>query len=279
MPPRATWKGHLKLSLISFPVRFYNAINSGRRIALNQLHSTCKQRIRTQTVCPEHGSVDRADLVKGYEFEKGKFVIIDDSDLEKIRLESDKTIELVQFIAAGELDTMLLDSPYYVAPDGALAAEAFAVIREAMRRMGRIAIGRVVIGGKEHIVAVAVEDKGFVMTTLRYAEEVRGSAVYFEDIKDGDVSPEQLQLAEQLVQQKTRPFDPSEFTDRYYESLMAIIKAKIEGSEPVLVQEAEVGKVINLMDALKQSVEMAKKPPAKSVKAAAGRKTAKKKQA
>lgn len=279
MPPRATWKGHIKLSLISFPVRLYTAVQSGHRIGLNQLHSTCKQRIKTQTVCPQHGPVDRSDLVKGYEFEKGKYVIIEESDLAKIKLESDKTIELVQFIPASELDPLLLDSPYYIAPDGAIAADAFTVIREAMRQTGRVAIGRVVMNGREHIIALTVQDRGFVMTTLRYADEVRRAAPYFEDIKNGEVNAEQLQLARQLVEQNTKPFNPAEFSDRYYESLMAIIRAKIEGSEPVLVQETEVGKVINLMDALKQSVEMSKKPPAKSVKTAAPRKKTSKKQA
>jgi DNA end-binding protein Ku len=272
MPPRASWKGQLKLSLVSLPVRLYNAITSTSKVRLNQLHKDCHHRLKQQMICPEHGAVERDEIVKGYEYEKGKYVVVEEDDLEGIKLETNRTIELTQFVEPGELDPILLNAPYYVAPDGPVAEEAFRVIREALRSADRIAIGRVVMNNREHIVAMRVEDKGFRLMTLRYAKEVRSAAPYFEEIKNGEVDQQQLKLAAQLIEQYTRPFEPEEFSDRYQDALLDVIKAKMEGAEPVLVQEEQVGKVINLMDALKKSVAEAgseagkKKPPAASVK-------------
>lgn len=270
MPPRASWKGQLKLSLVSFPVRLYNAISSTSRVSLNQLHKDCHMRLKQQMRCPEHGEVDRSEIVKGYEYEKGKYVIIDEADLDQIKLETNKTIEITQFVEADELDPLLLNSAYYVAPDGPVAEDAFRVFREAMRETNRVAIGRVVMANREQIVALGPQDNGFRLTTLRYANEVRSANPYFEEIKNGDVDPKQLQLAKQLVEQYTDEFDPAEFNDRYSDALLEVVKAKIDGSEPVIVQEQEAEKVINLMDALKQSLspekKTRKKPPAKSVK-------------
>jgi len=267
MPPRASWTGHLRCSLVSLPVRIYNAVTSSNKISFNQLHSKTHRRLKQQMVEPELGPVDRTDIVKGYEYEKERYVIIDDADLEKVRLETTRIIDLVQFIETEELDPLYLDNPYYVAPDGPVAEEAFRVIREAMKKKDCIGIGRVVMSGREHIVAMRVRDRGFMLTTLRYASEVRGASGYFEDIKNGEVSKAQLQLAEQLIDGMTSAFDPSQFNDRYQDAMMEVIKAKIEGAEPVVAQEVEVGKVINLMDALKQSIAAApKKPPAKSLK-------------
>jgi len=267
MPPRASWSGHLKCSLVSLPIRLYNATSSSNRISFNQLHRKTHRRLKQQMIEPDLGPVDRTDIVKGYEYEKERYVLIDDADLEKVRLETTKVLEILQFIAGEELDPLYLESPYYVAPDGPVAEEAFRIIREAMREKNRIGIGRVVMAGREHIVALRVLDKGFVLTTLRYAAEVRSHTAYFEDIRNGDVNQAQRDLAEQLIDGMTLPFEPSQFTDRYQDALMEIIKAKIEGTEPIVAQEAEVGKVINLMEALKQSLAAApKKPPAKSIK-------------
>lgn len=268
MPPRASWTGHIKCSLVSFPVRIYNAITASSRISFNQLSRKTNNRLRQQMVDPEEGEpVDRADIVKGYEYEKDHYVIIDDSDLEKIRLETARVIDLQQFVHAEELDPLYLENPYYVAPDGPVAEEAFRVFREAMKAKKQVGIGRLVLSGREQIVAMGVKDKGFVLTTLRYAAEVRSSTAYFEDIRNGEVSKPNLKLAEQLIASLTRPFDPAKFTDRYQDALMEVIKAKIEGTEPVVAQEVEMGTVINLMEALKQSVAAApKKPPAKSIK-------------
>lgn len=268
MPPRASWKGQLRLSLVSFPIRLHNAVSSTSRVTLNQLHADCGHRLRQQMMCPEHGEVDKREIVKGYEYEKGKYVLIDESDIQKMKIESDKTMELVQFFDEKELDDVYLNAPYYVAPEGPISEQAFRVIREAMKKAKKVALGRVVLTGKEHVFVLKPHDRGFVLTTLRYPAEVRSETAYFEDIKNGDVPPDQLKLAEELIKSRTEKLDLSEFTDRYQESMLALINAKIEGAEPVVPQEAEVGKVINLMDALRQSVEQAaeKKPRAKSVK-------------
>jgi len=272
MAPRASWTGYLRLSLVTIPVRLYNAISSTNKVSLNQLHKGCNLRLRQQMVCPEHGKVEKEDIVKGYEFEKDRYVVVDDSDLEKIRLETTKTIELMQFVDANELDPIYFNTPYYVAPDGPVAEEGFRILREAMRQANKVAIGRLVISSKEQVVALKVQDRGLVLNTLHYTEEIRNTGSYFEEIKNGNVDSGQLSLAEQLVNSYTAAFDPSKFTDRYQNSLLEVIKGKIAGSEPVVAQRAEVGKVINLMDALKQSLAQSvaqKKPPAASVKTVA----------
>jgi DNA end-binding protein Ku len=272
MAPRASWTGFLRLSLVTIPVRLYNVISSTSKVSLNQLHKNCHLRLRQQMVCPEHGKVEKEDIVKGYEFEKDRYIVIDDADLEKIKLETTKTVELIQFVDSNELDSIYFNTPYYVAPDGPVAEEGFRILREAMHQANKVAIGRVVISSKEQVVALKVQDKGLVLNTLHYAEEIRSPASYFEDIKNGNIDKNHLALAQQLVNSFTVPFDPAKFSDRYQNSLLEIIKAKIEGSEPVVAQRAEVGKVINLMDALKQSLAQSvpkKKPPAESLKTVA----------
>lgn len=273
MPPRASWKGQLKLSLVSVPVCLYNAISSTTRVSMNQLHKDCNRRLKQQMTCPEHGPVERGDIVKGYEYEKDRYVIFQESDFDAIKLETSKSIEIIQFVDDDELDPIYLESPYFVGPDGPVAEEAFRVIREAMKKSGKVAIGRVIMNNREHAVALQVEDRGFKMTTLRAADEVRGAAPYFEGIRNGDVAKDQLALAEQLIESKSAPLDLAQFRDRYQDALLGLIKSKIEGSEPVIPPEAEAGQVINLMEALKQSVAQAaqKKPPAGSVKQAASK--------
>jgi DNA end-binding protein Ku len=267
MAPRASWSGQLKLSLIGIPVRLYNVISSQNETPRHMLHKECLQRVRYQTVCPEHGNIGRDEIVKGYEYEKDRYIVLDEAALETIKLETTKAIELIQFIEAKELDPLFLNTPYYVAPDGRVAEEAFRVIREAMRHVNKIGIGRVVMTSKEHLIALRVQGKGFVLTTMHYAQEVRSATAYFEEIRDGEVEKDQLTLAEQLVESKSAPFDPEHFSDRYQKALLEIVKAKIEGAEPVRALKSEPGKVVNLMEALKKSLaQTSKKPPAASVK-------------
>lgn len=263
MALRASWSGYLKLSLVTIPVRMYNAISSTSRVSLSQLHKNCQHRVRQQLVCPEHGKLEREDIVKGYEYEKDKYVVIDESDLQKIKLETNKTIDLIQFVKADEVDPMFFDKTYYMTPDGPMAEDAFRVVREAMRKANKMAIGRVVMLGKEHLIALRVQDKGFTLSTLHYASEIRQAAPYFEEIRNGEVDKDQLALATQLVENNTAAFNPGQFTDRYEEALLEVIKAKIAGSEPVVVQQVEAGKIIDLMSALKQSLAQTK--PQKAV--------------
>jgi DNA end-binding protein Ku len=274
MAIRANWTGHLKLSLVSIPIRLYNAISYANKVSFNQLHKGCNQRLRQQLVCPQHGKVEREDIAKGYEYEKDRYVVIDEADLEKVELETTKTVELIQFVDAAQIDPIYFDSSHYVAPDGPVAEEAFRIFREALKKLNKVAIGRVVMHGKENIVALRPKDKGFLLTMMHYASEVRAAEPYFAEIKDAQVSKEQLALAIQLIESTAGDFDPAQFNDRYQDSLMEVIKAKIQGSAPVVVQQQQVGKVINLMDALQASIaqvksqKSAKKPAAASVKSA-----------
>jgi DNA end-binding protein Ku len=282
MPPRASWKGQLKLSLVSFPVRLHNVISTTERVSLNQLHAGCNRRLRQQMICPEHGPVERSEISKGYEYEKDKYVVMEEADLEAVRLDTTKSIELVQFVDEEQLDQLYLNASYFVAPDGPVADEAFRVFREAMKRQKKVAIGRVVMSNRENIVALRPEGKGFVLTTLHYASEVRSAEPYFEDIKDGTINESHMKLAEQLIESNAAEFTPSEFNDRYQDALLDVIKRKLDGEKPVVVQHEEAGKVINLMEALKASVaeQMRKKPPAESVsEPAAATKTRRRKQA
>src|SRR5436190_5335657 len=275
MALRANWTGHLKLSLVSIPIRLYNAISTSNKVSFNQLHKGCNQRLRQQLVCPQHGKVEREDIAKGYEYEKDKYVVMEEADLEKVELETTKMIELIQFVDGGQIDPIYFDNSFYVAPDGPVAEDAFRIFREALKKLNKIAIGRVVMHGKENIIALRPQEKGFVLYMLHYASEVRGAEPYFAEIKEAPVSKEQLALAIQLIESTAGEFDPAQFTDRYQDSLMEVIKAKIAGSAPVVVQQQQVGKVINLMDALQASIaqvksqKATKKPAAASVKAGA----------
>ena len=282
MAPRASWTGYLRLSLVTIPVRLYNAVSSTSKVTLNQLHKNCNTRLRQQMVCPEHGRVEKEEIVKGYEFEKDRYVVVDEADLQKIKLETTKTIDLIQFVDASEVDAIYFDTPYYVAPDGPVAEEGFRILREAMRLANKIAIGQVVISNREHMVAIQPQDKGLVLNTLHYADEVRNATSYFEEIKTAEVQKPQLDLAQQLVNSLASSFEPAKFRDRYQDALLDVIKGKIAGSEPVIAQKAEMGKVINLMDALKQSLAQSmsqKKPPAARVKTTAAKKQKKVKNA
>jgi DNA end-binding protein Ku len=269
MAPRASWTGYLRISLVTIPVRLYAAISSTNKVTLHLLHKGCDLRLHQQLVCPEHGKVERSDVVKGYEFEKDHYVVVSDADLAKVRLETTKTIEVIQFIDADDLDPIYLDTPFYVAPDGAVAEESFRIVRDAMQNRNKIAIGQVVIGKKEHVVALDVQQKGLILNTLFYSEEIRPPETYFEDIKDSNVDKSHLSLAEKLIDSLAKPFNPEEFHDRYQASLSEVVKRKIEGSEPVFAPRPGQGKVVNLMDALKQSLatQTPKKAPAASVKA------------
>jgi len=268
MKPRCTWAGYLKISLVTVPVRVYTAISTTEKITFNQLHKSCHQRIRQKLVCPVHGEVTREDLVKGYEYSTDQFVILDETDLEAVKLETTGTIDLVQFVREEELDPMFLEAPYYLCPDGPVAEEGFAVLREALRRAKRIGIGRVVLGGKEKLVALKPASKGFVFFTLRYATEVRAAEPYFEDLRQEPPDAAQVALAHQLILSKTSPLNLASFEDRYQTALLDLIKAKVEGSAPlVLAPRRKVGQVISLTDSLRKSLEQtARKPHAKAGK-------------
>mgnify|MGYP001151566509 CR=1 FL=1 len=263
MAPRASWKGYLKLSLVSCPVRLYPATSSKERITFNQLHKKTHNRINMKPVDPELGLVERSDLVKGYEYEDKQYVIIDDSDLESVRIESNHTMNIEAFVDEKDVDVIYQDAPYYLAPDGAMAEETFVVLREAMRKSGKLAVARLVLSSRERVVTIGARETGMFVCTLRNPSEVRGTAEYFGNIPMGKPDPEMLQLAEALIQQKLTVFDPKNYEDRYEIALMNMIKDKLKGHTPITAATPERGNVINLMDALKASLGQTK-PPAKS---------------
>jgi DNA end-binding protein Ku len=272
MAPRSTWKGHLKLSLVSCPVRLYTATSRSEKVAFNLLHKDTHNRIQMKPHDPELGAVERSDLVKGYQYEKDQYVVFTEDDFDKVQIESSKAIVIEKFVDADEVDPMYFETPYYLAPDGAVAEETYRVIQQAMQEKQKVALSRVVMSNRERLIALMCRDKGLLMMTLRTADEVRDSADYFTDIQEEEPEPEMLELAERLIEQKSGKFDPSEFKDRYHDAVVEMVKAKVKGQEPVLAKAPERGKVINLMDALKRSLEDAK-PPAESKprKAAAGK--------
>jgi DNA end-binding protein Ku len=278
MAPRASWKGYIKLSLVSCPVRLYPAVSGSERIAFNQLHKDTHNRINMKPVDPELGLVERSDLVRGYEYEDKQYIITEDSDLEAVRIESNHTLNIEAFVDESEVDVIYQDSPYYLAPDGAMAEETFAVLRDAMRAAGKVAIARLVLSSRERVVTIGAREKGMFVTTLRDPREVRSTSAYFDEIPDIKADPEMLQLAEKLIEQKVTKFDPKQYEDRYETALMAMIKEKLKGHKPIIAAAPERGNVINLMDALKASLGQAKPAaPSKSKTAepAAAKKPAK----
>lgn len=263
MAPRASWKGHLKLSLVSCPVKLFPATSASERISFNQLHKDTHNRINMKPVDPELGLVERSDLVRGYEYEDKQYIIIEDSDLEAVRIESSHTLNIEAFVDEGEVDVIYQDAPYYLAPDGAMAEETFAVLREAMRSSGKLAIARLVMTSRERVVTIGARENGMFVCTLRNSSEVRGTAEYFGNIPAGKPEAEMLDLAQKLIEQKVKPFNPKDYEDRYEQALMAMIKEKLKGHKPIIAAAPERGNVINLMDALKASLGDAK-PAAKS---------------
>jgi DNA end-binding protein Ku len=248
---------------VSCPVRLYPATSSKERITFNQLHKKTHNRINMKPVDPELGLVERSDLVKGYEYEDKQYVIIEDGDLDSVRIESNHTMNIEAFVDEKDVDVIYQDAPYYLAPDGAMAEETFIVLREAMRKSGKLAIARLVLSSRERVVTIGARETGMFVCTLRNPSEVRGTAEYFGNIPTGKPDAEMLQLAEALIQQKLTTFDPKNYEDRYEIALMNMIKEKLKGHKPIIAAAPERGNVINLMDALKASLGQTK-PPAKS---------------
>ena len=263
MAPRASWKGYLKLSLVSCPVRLYPATSSKDRITFNQLHKDTHNRINMKPVDPELGLVERSDLVKGYQYEDKKYVIIEPEDLEAVKIESNHTMNIEAFVDEGSVDEIYHDMPYYLAPDGAMAEETFTVLREALRKTRKVAIARLVLSSRERVITIGAHKNGMFVCTLRNPSEVRGTAEYFSSIPDAKPEKEMLDLAEKLIAQKATEFDPADYQDRYETALMQMIKDKLKGNKPVIAAAPERGNVVNLMDALKASLTEAK-PAAKS---------------
>jgi DNA end-binding protein Ku len=270
MAARPTWKGYIKISLVNIPVRVFPATDAAATISFNQLHKVCRTRIQQKRWCPTcETEVPHTDLVKGYEFEKGKYVVLEDEDIAKVRPESTRVINIVQFASAQTIDPIYVEKPYYLAPDGQVSAEAFAVMREGMA--GKAAIGKLALYGREYLVAIQPRDNGFVMFTLRTADEVRSMGA-IDELKTvpAKIKPEEVKLARQVIGNFETGGDLTQYKDEYQAELRKMIDAKIAGEEIVAPTEEEPPKVVNLMDALRQSLERVsaeKKRPAKVAQA------------
>ncbi len=255
MAARPTWKGFLKISLVTIPVRVFPATDAAATLSFNQLHGACQTRIQQKKWCPQcEREVEKTELVKGYEFERGRYVVLQDEDIAKARPESTRVINLVRFADAASIDPIYLERPYYLAPDGGVAAEAFAVVRDAIR--GKAGIGKLALYGREYLVAVLPRERGLVMFTLRQAKEVRSMDAIDElAALPAKVKPDELKLARQVIGNFEGQLDLSEYRDEYQEELRRIIDAKVAGEEIVAPAEEAPAKLVNLMDALRKSLD------------------------
>jgi DNA end-binding protein Ku len=255
MAARPTWKGYLKISLVNIPVRVFPATDAAATISFNQLHNVCRTRIQQKRWCPTcQVEVPNTDLVKGYEFEKGKYVVVEEDDIAKVRPESTRVINIVQFADQKVIDPVYVERPYYLAPDGQVAAEAFAVMREGMA--GKAAVGKVALYGREYLVAIQPRENGLVMYTLRHASEVRAMG-QIDELKTvpSKIKPDEVKLARQVISNFETEGDLTQYKDEYQEELRKLIDAKIAGEEIVAPAEEAPPKVVNLMEALRQSLE------------------------
>ena len=264
MAYRPTWQGHLKLSLVTCPVALYTAINSGGDVHFNLINPKTNNRIKMITTDPDTGPIDRSELVKGYEVAKGEYILLSNEDIASVKLESTKTIDIERFVAGDDIDRLYWDNPYFLAPDGKLAQEAFGVIRTAMEKSGQIALARVVIGTRERILALEPRGKGILAYTIRTDAEVRKPDEIFAGISDKAADPNMIAIAEKIIEQQEGPFDPSQFVDRYEEALKALIEDKKKGHTPAKVAEPEDTNVVDLMSALRASLSAKGKGPAKA---------------
>ncbi len=257
---RAVWSGHLVVSLVAVPVRLYAAVSRAGRVELHLLHRGCGERIHYQPVCPVHGPVERSELVRGYEYEPGRHVVLDDEALASIRLRTTRVLEVEGFVAAGSIDEVYHETPYYLMPDGPVAATAYAVLREALARTRSEALGRVTFGGHEHTVLVGPHGRGLRVLTLRPHQAVVAEETVFAELPEARVDPEALRLAERLVSERRTTPDPSRFRDRYEEALLELVQARLAGRAPEAQPESETARVVDFLEALKRSLEGGERP-------------------
>ena len=256
MAPRAYWKGYLKLSLVSCPIALFPATSEREKISFHQINKNTGHRIKYQKIDAESGDeVESADIIKGYQVGKGEYLEIEPEELEAIAIESKRTIEIDEFVPRKEIDELYFNSPYYIVPDGEVGQQAFAVIREAIRQEGMVAIGKVVFTSREHVIALEARGKGLLGVTLRYPYEVRKEEEYFDDIPDEKLPKDMLDLAKHIVDSKKAEWKPERFEDQYEDALKELLKKKQSGQKIEAPREREPSKVVNLMDALRRSVE------------------------
>jgi len=281
MAARAYWSGQLRLALVSIAVELFSATKSSSGISFNQIHRPSGKRVKYEKVVPGIGAVDAGDIAKGYEYEKGRYVLVGDDEIEAVRLESKKTLELTQFVDAHEIDPLYFEKPYYVVPKDDLAEEAFRVVRDALRQTRKVGLGQLALRGREYLCAIKPCGRGLLLETLRYADEVQRGQQFFRDVSDDPSPPELLDLAKALIEKKSAAFRPDAFRDRYRDALRALVDRKLSGQKAT-AKPANDGadvrptSVVDLMAALKASVgpaaktaAAARKPAAKATRPAA----------
>ena len=284
MAPRPTWQGHLRLSLVTCPVALYTATSRTADVSFNLINPETNNRIRMIATDPETGPVERSSLVKGYQYEKDQYVIVTDEEIQSVKIESNRTLDIERFVDVEDIDRLYWNDPYYLVPDGKVAAEAYAVIRESMERSGKVALGRVVLHQRERLMALEPRDDGIVAYSLRAHDEVRLPKSYFDDIPDVKPDEAMIEIASKIIDQMAGPFEPKEFRDRYEDALRALIDAKLKGKKAVVhAEEPEDTDVKDLMVMLKKSLGQSAAPtrrkPAKKAEPAARKKPAARKTA
>jgi DNA end-binding protein Ku len=255
-PSRPYWKGQLRLSLVSLAVELHNAVETSSQISFRMIHRPTGKRVQYRKAVPDVGEVPAGEIVKGYEIARDQYVLLEPEEVEAVRLESKHILDLVQFVDVAEIDPRYFERPYYLLPADETAAEGYVVIREALARSGKAGIGQLVVGGREHLVAVTPVGRGLVMEILRYGAEVKPAEAFFDEVPEGDVDPEMVEIASQIVERKSAAFDPHAFRDRYATALRELVQEKAKG-RPIEAPAgpAATAQVVDLMAALKRSLE------------------------
>lgn len=267
MALRPYWSGNLRLSLVTLPVNVYSALNRSRQIPLKEIYRKTGERVHRLNVTGDGTEVERDEIIKGYEVEKGEYVLIEPDEIKDLKIPSSRTLDIVQFVPAEEIDDLYFDAPYFVAPQKNADEQTFAVIRDALRQSKTTGIGQLAIAGRERLCTIRPCGSGLILQTLRYEDELRDSDPYFDDITKKAAASEELDLARELIKRKTAKFDPGRFHDHYREALQELIEAKVENREPVAAEDdSPAAKVINLMDALRKSLKDQEPAPPKGAK-------------
>jgi DNA end-binding protein Ku len=259
-PARPVWTGQIRLALVALPVKLYSALDSREKISFNQIHAPSKQRIKYEKVAPGIGPVANDEIVKGFEVQKGRYVLFSDEEFDALKIESKKTLDMVQFAPADTIDPIYFDKPYYALPDGKLADEPYRVVRDALRKTKTVGLGQITMRGRSYIAAVKAYEDGLLVETVHYAEELRGAKGFFDEIPAGKSEPDLVDLAEELIMRKKAPFDPKKFENEYNQALERLVKKKIEREGELILEDQEEAKpdygdnVVSLVDALKKSL-------------------------
>jgi DNA end-binding protein Ku len=268
------WTGQIRLALVALPVKLYSALDAREKISFNQIHEPSKQRIRYEKVAPGIGAVDKDEIVKGYEYQKGRYVLFSDEEFEALKVESKKTLDMIQFAPADSIDPLYFDKPYYALPDGKLADEPYRVVVEALKKTKTVGLGQITMRGRSYVAAVKPYENGLVVETVHYAEEVRSAKLFFDDLPQTKLDEDLVDLAQELINRKKAKFDPSKFEDEYAQALERLVKKKIERNGELVLEDQEEpspaygDNVVSLVDALKKSLA-AKSTPASSKRRAA----------